>query len=160
MRDTTADQIYSRGIFTLCGQFQGQTKQQRQQTHPFRFCTRGFQSETEYHHVADETLEALMDGIEAVLEESSPLDGNEDNYEVNFAAGVLTIQIPPHGTWVINKQTPNQQLWWSSPLSGPKRFEYDDIQSMWLPTKEGKGLVDLLSEELSHILGETIELQV
>ena len=24
---------------------------------------------------------------------------------------------------MINKQTPNRQLWWSSPLSGPRRYE-------------------------------------
>ena len=42
---------------------------------------------------------------------------------------------PPHGTWVINKQTPNQQVWWSSPLSGPRRYEYDEKRERWVYTR-------------------------
>ena len=30
--------------------------------------------------------------------------------------GVLTVALGTHGTYVINKQSPNRQLWWSSPL--------------------------------------------
>ena len=31
-------------------------------------------------------------------------------------SGVLTIKLGPKGTYVINKQTPNRQMWLSSPL--------------------------------------------
>lgn len=41
-------------------------------------------------------------------------------------ASVLTIFVPPRGTYVLNKQPPNKQIWLSSPLSGPKRFDYVD----------------------------------
>lgn len=30
--------------------------------------------------------------------------------------GVLNIMMGEHGTWVLNKQTPNRQVWWSSPI--------------------------------------------
>jgi frataxin len=30
--------------------------------------------------------------------------------------GVLTIRLGDKGTYVINKQTPNRQLWFSSPI--------------------------------------------
>lgn len=36
----------------------------------------------------------------------------------------MTLSIPPHGTYVLNKQPPNQQIWISSPISGPCRFGY------------------------------------
>ncbi len=39
-------------------------------------------------------------------------------------AGVLTLCFPPSGTYVLNKQPPNRQIWLSSPVSGPKRFDY------------------------------------
>jgi len=39
-------------------------------------------------------------------------------------AGVLTLSFPPSGTYVLNKQPPNRQIWLSSPVSGPKRFDY------------------------------------
>lgn len=35
--------------------------------------------------------------------------------------GVLTLNLGSHGTYVINKQSPNKQIWMSSPLSGPVR---------------------------------------
>lgn len=33
-----------------------------------------------------------------------------------FQDGVLTMQLGSHGTYVINKQTPNKQIWLSSPI--------------------------------------------
>ena len=30
-------------------------------------------------------------------------------------SGVLTVKVGDHGTYVINKQTPNKQIWLSSP---------------------------------------------
>ena len=43
----------------------------------------------------------------------------------NIAAdGVLTVNLGgEQGIYVINKQTPNRQIWLSSPLSGPKRLD-------------------------------------
>lgn len=39
--------------------------------------------------------------------------------------GVLTAVISEaFGTYVINKQAPNKQIWLSSPVSGPKRYDY------------------------------------
>ncbi len=43
--------------------------------------------------------------------------------DVSLASGVLTIELPGHGTFVINKQVPNKQIWLSSPISGPARLE-------------------------------------
>lgn len=37
--------------------------------------------------------------------------------------GVLTANTGKAGTYVINKQTPNKQIWLSSPISGPKRLK-------------------------------------
>lgn len=30
--------------------------------------------------------------------------------------GVLKIDLGESGTWVINRQIPNRQIWWSSPI--------------------------------------------
>ena len=32
-----------------------------------------------------------------------------------------------HGTYVLNKQGPNRQIWVSSPVSGPLRFDFDEV---------------------------------
>jgi frataxin len=107
--------------------------------------TRKFQSVGEYHDVADQTLHYIQDGVEDFLEEyyDAGENDNEEVPEVNYASGVLTIYLPPHGTYVINKQTPNQQIWWSSPISGPRRYEYDEKTKRWMNSRA----VDLSSEE-------------
>lgn len=124
-------------------------------TSPFPPLTvRHFHSEAEFHSVADETLDAIQDTMEELFEEISKED---DDLEVNYSSGVLTIALPPHGTWVINKQTPNRQLWWSSPLSGPRRYEYDNGQWVFTRSMDDASeealstLADALSEEIQEL---------
>lgn len=122
-----------------------------------------FATEFEYHSVADETLEAIQDAVEIAIEDECDL--MDDEPEVTFASGVLTLSLPPHGTWVLNKQTPNQQIWWSSPISGPRRYEYDGKN--WVYTRAGEGvatgsnddtLKGAMRAEFEQIYG--VELQV
>ncbi len=77
------------------------------------------------------------------------------HFEAYFQEGVLTMELggkfrfftslylSDHGTYVINKQAPNLQLWLSSPVSfvmlclhwqsrGPRRFEYDTTARKWV----------------------------
>lgn len=68
--------------------------------------------EPDYHKVADETLESIFDLLH-------PLDDGDDEVEIDLSQGVLSIDLGPsrnNMTWVINKQSPNKQLWWSSPI--------------------------------------------
>ena len=99
--------------------------------------TRSFQNEAGFHEVADESLEAIQDAVEELFEDHFEGGGADDSEvpEVNVASGVLTLSMPPHGTWVLNKQTPNRQIWWSSPISGPRRYEYDAGEGTWLYTR-------------------------
>jgi len=75
--------------------------------------------EDDYHKVADESLERMNDFL-------APLEEDEE-VELEVSMGVLKLRVnSPTGpkSWVINKQTPNRQLWWSSPISGPRRYEW------------------------------------
>lgn len=74
-------------------------------------------------------------------------------------AGVLSITFPPTGTYVINKQPPNKQIWVSSPLSGPKRYDWVlEGEGMhekegggtgeWVYLRDGTNLTELLGKEL------------
>ena len=117
---------------------------------------RCFETEAEYHPIADDTLESIQDAIDEWIDET--LDEDVEA-EISFASGVLTLKLPPHGTWVINKQTPNRQLWWSSPLSGPKRFEFDGV--LWYSTKDGLNLGSSLSQEIKHFFPDSdLEIRV
>lgn len=117
---------------------------------------RPFHSEAQYHAVADETLESIQDSLDDLFE----LKGNDEEVEVSLSSGVLTIAMPPHGTWVLNKQTPNRQLWWSSPLSGPRRYEYDEDQGLWYFTRSDnvESLGEALKEEIHHIYQVDLQL--
>lgn len=109
--------------------------------------------DSEYHEVADEYLDIVLAKLEDVAEKRPDVD-------VEYSAGVLTLAFPPLGTYVINKQPPNKQIWLSSPVSGPKRYDYviiGDGQNQkegtglgdWVYLRDGSTLGGLLLEELS-----------
>ncbi|XP_043967576.1 frataxin, mitochondrial isoform X2 [Gambusia affinis] len=110
-------------------------------------------SEGAYEKLADETLDALSDYFEDLADEA--FSGTE--YDVVFSSGVLTIKLGGgHGTYVINKQTPNRQIWLSSPTSGPKR--YDWTGERWVYIHDGISLHQLLSKEFSVLFNKNIHL--
>ncbi|KAI9638755.1 frataxin-like protein [Dioszegia hungarica] len=76
-------------------------------------------SQAEYERISEEDMETLSENLGALCEETG-----REKWEVDYSSGVLTLSIPPHGTYVLNKQPPNQQIWISSPISGPSRFGY------------------------------------
>jgi frataxin len=148
-------------------------------------------SEGEFHNIADEAIENVQDAVEALEDDMEDLEVDyaasiaaplcPSNACTNFSmqAGVLNIVLGPHGTWVINKQTPNRQIWWSSPIrfdcawvdvhyvanatipniifSGPIRFEHDATKDIWLGTRDGQQLNSLLTTEIKEATGHTIE---
>jgi frataxin len=86
-----------------------------------------------YHALSDATMDTLYESLEELLD----AEGNS-NYEVEYSvrcdpcpqqlhgltdslfpyqSGVLTLKLGEHGTYVINKQPPNKQIWLSSPIS-------------------------------------------
>ncbi|XP_066460295.1 frataxin, mitochondrial [Eleutherodactylus coqui] len=109
--------------------------------------------ETTYERLAADTLCALAEFFEDLADQSfTPSD-----YDVTFGNGVLTIKVGGNiGTYVINKQTPNRQIWLSSPTSGPKR--YDWTGKNWVYSHDGVSLHQLLEQELSLALKATLNL--
>ncbi|KAI3658284.1 hypothetical protein MP638_000375 [Amoeboaphelidium occidentale] len=75
-------------------------------------------------------------------------------FDVDYSQGVLTLKLgPEHGTFVINKQPANKQIWFSSPLSGPKRFEYDSDLKQWVDIRANEQtLHDILRKELKDLI--------
>ena len=99
---------------------------------------------------ANDDYVALADeALDTILEKADELSDERDDVEVELSSGVLTLKTP-EGTWVINKQVPNRQLWLSSPLSGPCRYEY--VDGTWTHTRDKSSLHDLLERELGLIM--------
>ena len=69
------------------------------------------------------------------------------------------MQMGEHGTYVINKQGPNRQIWMSSPVSGPLRYDYDADRKVWVYARDGHCLHDRLSEELTGMCGGELNLE-
>ncbi|KAI5197041.1 frataxin [Aureobasidium subglaciale] len=112
----------------------------------------------EYHERADQYLEELVTRAEELAEEKEGID-------VEYSAGVLTIAYPPNGTYVVNKQPPTKQIWLSSPVSGPKRFDWvmlGESQQQkegaasgdWIYLRDKTSLTTLLRKELGITVGE------
>lgn len=80
-------------------------------------------------------------------------------------SGVLTLNYEGN-TYVINKQPPNKQIWLSSPISGPKRYDFvmssegQDAKEGtgagdWVYLRDGSSLSRLLASEVGVDLSET-----
>ncbi|KAL3866432.1 hypothetical protein ACJMK2_043729 [Sinanodonta woodiana] len=108
--------------------------------------------EKQFEDLVEDTLDSL-----AVLFEDLPERFKcPPEYDISFGNGVLTVKISQTwGTYVINKQSPNKQIWLSSPLSGPKR--YDFIRGKWIYKHDGRVLHDLLQDEISKALGQPVD---
>ncbi|GKT44683.1 frataxin, mitochondrial [Colletotrichum spaethianum] len=109
-------------------------------------------TDAEYHELSDAHLETIVTQLEELADAREGID-------VEYAAGVLTVTFPDAGTYVINKQPPNKQIWLSSPISGPKRYDWvivGDSQNekegtaagAWVYTRDGSTLDDLFLKEL------------
>jgi len=98
-----------------------------------------------YHNISEEYLETMTDSLEALSEENPQVDAE-------YSHGVLTLVLPPNGTYVINKQPPNKQIWLSSPISGPDRFDY--VEPNWVSLRTKHKLAVLLKEEVAQALGK------
>ncbi|CDZ96472.1 frataxin [Phaffia rhodozyma] len=111
-------------------------------------------TEAKYHQLSDITMNTLHDDLEELVEGE---DGAEGGWEVEYSSGVLTLSMGEHGTYVINKQPPNKQIWLSSPVSGPKRFDFEPEGDKWVYTRDGTVLKELLDTELSAMVGRAVE---
>jgi frataxin len=67
---------------------------------------------------------------------------------------------------VLNKQPPNKQIWLSSPVSGPKRFDWvvsgesmhekeGSGEGDWVYLRDGTSLTDVIRKELGVELGRS-----
>ena len=87
---------------------------------------------------------------------------------------MLTLKLGDKGTYVINKQPPNKQIWLSSPFryalfpnsfqvlsspwstSGPKRYDYSPFHDDWRYARDDSSMGDLLNREIGEILGTDV----
>ncbi|KAI8461727.1 hypothetical protein BY996DRAFT_4573149, partial [Phakopsora pachyrhizi] len=107
-------------------------------------------TDQEYHYFSDDFLQRLSETLENLIESDNP---EVNGWDVDYSSGVLTLSVGNNGTYVINKQPPNKQIWLSSPSSGPKRFDFDKDTKVWFYSRDGTRLKELLFEEIKTLIG-------
>ena len=79
---------------------------------------------------------------------------------IDLTEGVLNIKFKLNRYYVINIQRPNLQIWLSSPISGPQRFQFDQEEKIWKNIRNSKNLVSILNDEINQILKENNEMEI
>lgn len=107
-------------------------------------------------HKTQMTLSSFIRIVETTLDNIyDTIDKKEYSFieNMNLVDNVLTINMKGNKTYVLNIQKPTRQLWVSSPFSGPKRFEYNDVLSKWIDIHNDKiSLYELINEEINKEL--------
>jgi frataxin len=108
--------------------------------------------EREFDLKAGQALHRLMVEIEDQL---------IDDLDVDFEGGILTVQLPDGGTYLLNKHAPNREIWMSSPKSGAWHFRHDP-EAGWISTRPAgaahPALLKLLADELAEATGKPVTL--
>jgi CyaY protein len=102
-------------------------------------------NDTEYHQRVDAILLQLEESIDTI--EQADLD-----YE--FATGILTIDFPNQTKIIINKQTPNHQIWVATKFDG---HHFDFKGDLWIDNRTGKEFWALVSEAATRQANVAIE---
>lgn len=104
----------------------------------------------EFERRAGEVLDALFEQIEDQL---------GDWLDVDMAGGILQIELPDGGAYVVNKHAPNREIWLSSPKSGAWHFAPEDGGG-WRSTRGAEELTALLAAELAAASGRAVRLDL
>ncbi|KAJ2724429.1 Mitochondrial matrix iron chaperone [Coemansia sp. Benny D115] len=112
-------------------------------------------SDSDYYEQSSQAMEKMTEFFEDLGDEM-----DIDDYDIEYSSGVLTLRLGAKGTYVINKQPPNKQIWLSSPVSGPERYDYDQGKNAWFCRHSDESLGTLLSREISEALGTQVTVPI
>ena len=94
-----------------------------------------------YNNLSSKILHKIFDHLDTNQKNNSSniLDLNNDILEYTNA----------DGTYIINKQTPKEQIWLSSPLSGPSKFSFDFEKGIFKDERTNEELFKFVKNELN-----------
>jgi CyaY protein len=99
----------------------------------------GIMTESDFHRAVD----AILGRIEASLEDVEDLD-------VDLESGILTITCPDESRIIINRQTPNREIWVAARSGG---FHFTLRGDLWRDTRSNEELFDSLSRVIESQAG-------
>ena len=107
-------------------------------------------NQVEFERRAAEILDSLFEQIEDQL---------GDWLDVEMNGGILQIELPDGGAYVVNKHAPNREIWMSSPKSGAWHFAAG-VDGAWRSTRGAEELTALLAGELAAASGRAVQLDL
>jgi CyaY protein len=99
-------------------------------------------TESEFHSAVDAVLARIESGVEA-----------HEDLDVDLESGILTITCPDASRVIVNRQTPNREIWVAA-RSGGFHFAFRDGE--WRDTRSG----DELFACLSRLIGSQAGIEV
>lgn len=103
--------------------------------------------ESEFHQRVDAVLEAL----------ELSLDNEDADVDTEINGGILTLEFADRSKVIINRQTPNREIWVAA-RSGGFHFRFDGAG--WRDTRSSESLESLLSRVISEQSGDVIPITI
>jgi CyaY protein len=86
----------------------------------------GIMTESEFHRAVDAVLARIESSVEA-----------HDELDVDLEGGVLTVTCPDDTRVIVNRQTPNREIWVAARSGG---FHFTAREGAWRDTRSGDEL--------------------
>lgn len=77
------------------------------------------------------------------------------DFDCRLAGNVLTIEADDGTQIIVNRHTPNQELWIAAKSGG---YHFSHQNGAWLATRDGSEFFAVLNQALSAAAGETAEI--
>jgi CyaY protein len=103
----------------------------------------GIMTESEFHRAVD----AVLARIESSIEDHEDLD-------VDLEGGVLTITCPDASRVIVNRQTPNREIWVAARSGG---FHFTAREGAWHDTRSGEELFAALARIVASQAGAHVD---
>ncbi len=102
----------------------------------------GIMNESEFHRAADAVLERIESALAA-----------HDALDVDLEGGVLSIECPDASRIIVNRQTPNREIWVAARSGG---FHFASREGAWRDTRSGEELFASLARLIEAQSGERV----
>ena len=99
-------------------------------------------NETEFHRSVDAVLARIERSVEAT-----------DALEVDLESGILTVTCPDDSRVIVNRQTPNREIWVAARSGG---FHFRLVEGEWRDTRSSDELFASLARILASQGGESV----
>ena len=83
-------------------------------------------NESDFHRAVDAVLAQVEGAVEAT-----------DTLEADLESGILTVTCPDRSRVIINRQTPNREIWVAARSGG---FHFSQREGAWRDTRSGEEL--------------------